>query len=571
MGALTQLVDNLAVGFGAALAPLNLLLGMAAAIVQNELFDVQFLKTTTTGFNEVRDALSRVDTSEMASRCGLAPAAVTSLASDFAEAPSASVMFDLGVEQTPFSTLVSYLIRLVLCLTGNLGNPGGSHFMEAFLPATLSANRHREPERALVSGIQAIRALGNFEMFSPTLAPEEILTDHPERIRAFIVEGANPLISYSDTKRWREAFEKLDLLVVIDPAFTESARMADYVLPVPVGYEKWEISNFPKRHPQIDVQLRPPVVPAPSDTLPEPEIYVRLLEAMGLVEAVPEELAAVVVDDTAASRMAFMAKALELVAEPVSRGIDGETQVLVWAYRTVGRYLPAPSLVAVWAICQTNGAERPEAILRTLGQQWSQASPMELGEEIFRLIMENPGGVEIARLDEANNLADHIGFDDKLIRLAPPPMLEELERAIKTTPRRDPDYPMVLANGLRTRWTANTIHRDPAWRRGRGPHCALQLNPDDAGDLGVNDGDTVRLQTRRGSAELPAQLDKRMMRGHVSMPNGFGMQYDNNGEIETLGVNMNELTDVADRDPFTGCPHHRYVPCRVELVDGATA
>ena len=55
------------------------------------------------------------------------------------------------------------------------------------------------------------------------------------------------------------------------------------------------------------------------------------------------------------------------------------------------------------------------------------------------------------------------------------------------------------------------------------------------------------------------------------MPNGFGMQYPSGeggyeGSTETVGVNMNGYTDLADRDPFSGCPYHRYVPCRLEPV-----
>jgi ferredoxin-thioredoxin reductase catalytic subunit len=45
----------------------------------------------------------------------------------------------------------------------------------------------------------------------------------------------------------------------------------------------------------------------------------------------------------------------------------------------------------------------------------------------------------------------------------------------------------VLAGGLRTRWTANTIQRDPDWRKDRGPHCALYLSPGDAEALGVRE------------------------------------------------------------------------------------
>ena len=56
------------------------------------------------------------------------------------------------------------------------------------------------------------------------------------------------------------------------------------------------------------------------------------------------------------------------------------------------------------------------------------------------------------------------------------------------------------------------------------------------------------------------------------MPNGFGMLYPTEGsagpEVANLnGVNMNAYTDTADRDPFTGCPYHRFVPCQLERVE----
>lgn len=122
--------------------------------------------------------------------------------------------------------------------------------------------------------------------FSPNLLPEEIQSKHHDRIRAVIVDGANPLVSYVDTKRFREAFAKLDLLVVIEPNMTETAQAADYVLPTPAGYEKWETAVFPKD--VIYSQVRPPVVTAPAEALPEIEIYYRLAKAMGIVPKLPQ-------------------------------------------------------------------------------------------------------------------------------------------------------------------------------------------------------------------------------------------------------------------------------------------
>src|SRR5439155_14860413 len=164
----------------------------------------------------------------------------------------------------------------------------------------------------------------------------------------------------------------------------------------------------------------------------------------------------------------------------------------------------------------------------------------------------HPQGVEIGRTDPDRCLELNIGFEDKKIRLAPPPMIGEIARAAATDRPSDPEYPFVLAAGLRTQWTANTIQRDPAWRKGRGPHCALNLSPADAKAIGVRDGETVRVSTSRGSVTLPAQVDAKLMAGHVWMPNGFGM-VSSDGMVQ--GANRNELTDVTDRDPFTGIPH----------------
>jgi anaerobic selenocysteine-containing dehydrogenase len=532
-----------------------LLLAMAAIIVGERLVDEAFLVEHVYGYDVLRAELAAVDVAVMARRCDLDVDAVLETARGFARAPSAAIFYDLGVEQTRFSTLNAWLIRTLLVLTGNIGRVGGDVFLETFLPPVIERERVSEPERAIASGIPAIRALGNAAMMSPTLVPEEVLVDHPERIRAIVVEGSNPLLSYSDAARWREARERLDLLVVIDPAMTETARLADYVLPVPTGYEKWETATFPRGAPGVFVQVRPPVVPPRIPALTEPEIYVRLAEAMDLFGTPPPELFELAAGaHTPEGAMTYLLTAQAAASR-------GENQVLFWTYRALGPHLPAPALTAVWLLAQVNGLLRPESVVRALGPAWEGKAPFELGTEIFRRIVAHPEGVEVARQRMETNLGDHLGFADGKIRLVPEPIVPELRRAIATEPARDPAFPLVLAAGLRTRWTANTIQRDPAWRKGRGPHCALSLSSADAARLGVRDGDPVRVSTRRASLTMPALVDPKLMAGHVWMPNGFGMV---SADGVVTGANQNELTDVADRDPFTGIPHHRYVSCRVE-------
>lgn len=546
-----------------------LLIGLAAAMVQNELYDADFVARGTTGYDELREVLGRVDIAEMAGRCGLDRDTIVAEARALAEADGGAIMYDLGVEQTPYSTLVSYLIRLNLALTGNLGREGGDLFTEGFLPPPPPDPFDTEPERALVSGIPGIKALGPFAMFSPSLVPEEILNDHPERIRGMIVEGSNPLLSFSDTNAWREAIDRLDIMVVIEPAFTETARLADYVLPTPVGYEKWEVALFPKRCPEIDVQVRPPVIPGPQEALPEPEIYARLAEAMGVIAPLPDDLAEIGRPETPEARMMFLGTAMGKLGELAEQGLDAEAHLLFWGYRGIGHHFPAPSLVAIWAQCQANAMGRHQAVLRVLGDEWADKSPGDIAEELFRLILAHPEGVEIARVSLENNLTDHILFDDKKVRLFPQEIAAELDRAIADQGSVDADFPFVLGSGLRTRWTANTIQRDPSWRKGSGALCELHISADDADQLGLVPGQMARVETRRGALDLPVSVDKNLkVPGYVWMPNGFGVQYAESLEEDPVlvGANCNEITDTADRDPFTGCPHHRLVRVKVSAA-----
>ena len=132
-------------------------------------------------------------------------------------------------------------------------------------------------------------------------------------------------------------------------------------------------------------------------------------------------------------------------------------------------------------------------------------------------------------------------------------------------PARDEAFPFVLSAGERRSFTANTIVRDPSWRK-KDPDGALRISPRDAEALGVSSGDAVRLTTRSGSAVVPVEITETMQAGHLALPNGLGLSYPTaSGDVAT-GVAPNELTASRDRDPFVGTPWHKHVPARVERV-----
>ena len=116
--------------------------------------------------------------------------------------------------------------------------------------------------------------------------------------------------------------------------------------------------------------------------------------------------------------------------------------------------------------------------------------------------------------------------------------------------------------GERRDYSANTIYRDSGWRR-RDREGALRLSSEDARQLGLGDGDRARITTRAGSALALVEINDRMQPGHVSLPNGVGLD---NCDGHRVGVAPNELTSLEDRDRFAGTPWHKVVPARIDAV-----
>lgn len=182
------------------------------------------------------------------------------------------------------------------------------------------------------------------------------------------------------------------------------------------------------------------------------------------------------------------------------------------------------------------------------------------GDRLFEAILANPHGVVITD-DEHDASWQRLG--GRRIQLDIPELLDVVRQlAEDETVVADPDYPLVLSAGERRDFTANTIFRDPTWRK-RDPEGALRMSRADATALALATGDRVRVSTRRGSAETLVTVVDTMREGHISLPNGLGLTSQDG---EQVGVRLNNLTTSADRDEFVGTPWHKFVPARLEKI-----
>ncbi|MFO7964209.1 MAG: molybdopterin-dependent oxidoreductase [Desulfobacterales bacterium] len=513
---------------------------MIAVILNEGLHDEAYIAEHTDGFNEVVPWFSGFDIKAALNLCELEYDKVVSVCREFSTRRSC-IVDDLGILMNRHSALVSYLLVVLQAVCGRIGMPGGNYLPKA------GYRNPRDPGvwRTLLTNIPAINGT-----FPPNVLPEEILNDHPERIRALLTYASNPLRSYADTTAYESAFQKLDLLVVADIAMSETAALAHYVLPCKTAFESWE------GHPgmglsKIYARMRPPVVDAEGEQKENAEIFTMIADAMGLVPPIPEA-----VYETAESGdlKAYGRQLGEyLTANPES----GKSVHFIIA-KTLGRAMGSAHLAGIFPLFMQLSKDR-----RKEAERAGFPVGPDQGLSMYQAIMNHPEGVLVGIRDPGKNL-EGIPTPSRKIELYSPEV-DEWIREINPTEeteqlKRDGEYPLLMMAGRHMDYNSNTNMRDPEWNKGKRA-CTLAINPADAQTLEIIDKQMVKVVTEAGEETIEAEITADTRQGLVLFPHGFGMVYDG----VTYGANVNRLTKNTNRD-FVGTPMHRYVPCRVEVV-----
>lgn len=522
-----------------------LLAAMLAILVEDGRIDRDFLAAHAVGVDPVLAALRDVDVAVCSERAGVPVDQVRAAAHAIGAARAFASFEDLGVQMNQHSTLVSYLHKLLVVLTGSIGKQGTHFIPTTLVPLWGGASAHPSP----VVGARIVSGLVPCNVIA-----DEILTDHPKRYRAMLVEAANPAHSLADSKHMREALRSLDTLVVIDVAMSETARLADYVLPAATQFEKAEATFFNFDFPENCFHLRARLFPPPQGPLPEAEIHARLCEALG---AVTEDVLAPLREAAKVGRAAYIAALMaRVLPDPKLTHLAP-----VILYRT----LDIPEAQREGAVLFGIALRAAMAAPASLARAGFKGTPLDVAGAMFDRILVGPSAIVFA-VDEWSDVLKRISTADKKIHLDLPDLLDELARMLHTpATAADAAFPMVLSAGERRSFTANTIMRDPTWRK-KDAGGALRVSPEDAAALGVGSGDHVRLTTRRDSVVVAIEVTPSMQRGHLALPNGLGLTYPTTDGEPATGIAPNELTASNDRDPFVGTPWHKHVPARIERV-----
>lgn len=459
---------------------------------------------------------------------------------------------DLGIYMGRHSALNSYLMNILCTVCGVLCVPGGNVVPGVVMPMGSHADERNPKVWRTVSTNMPPVAVGTFP---PSVMPEEILSGHPERLRAVYVSACNPLRSYPDTKAYERAFSDLELLVVNDIVLSETARFAHYVLPCRTSYESWDTAFFALTFPDVYLQLRRPVVPAPENCLEASQIIAKIADKLGLIPDIPEDiLKAAENSDTPEGRMAFGVKLIQWG----TRSPSVFSKMPFVLAKTLGRVWDSAAKAALWGLLMT----APESFRKNAVQAGFEPG-MDMGDRIFQALLETPQGMWVGRVNPEENM-ETIRTSSGKIEVYIPEMEQkviDLNHEVEAEElKMGSEFPLILNAGRHTRYNINTMMRNPQWNKGK-LACAIAMSPEDADELGLSDGQEVRVSTEGGSETGVLQVSGKVRKGMVLIPHGFGLIYD--GKV--YGLNVNLLTKNSHRD-FLGTPLHRFIPCRVEKV-----
>ncbi len=266
-----------------------LALAMMNVIITENLYDNEFVKKYTSGFDKLVQHVKDYSPEKVAKICEITASNIRKISRVFAEAKAASIIQGINSLDDHINGLQNNRALAILqAITGNYDNPGG-WVTNPFMRLT----DLRLPVDGDPIGADAHPMFRSFwGMTSPygqqMLFPDVILNEKPYPIKAMIVSGGNPAAAWPDTQKILESIKKLDMLIVMDLFMTDTAKLADIVLPACSSLEKLGIAyNYGLTMGMPYILLSKKVIDPLGECWPDWKFYSELGKKMGFREHFP--------------------------------------------------------------------------------------------------------------------------------------------------------------------------------------------------------------------------------------------------------------------------------------------
>jgi formate dehydrogenase (coenzyme F420) alpha subunit len=536
-----------------------LVLGLLHEVITKELYDKTFVDRWVLGFDELRDHIvARGYTAEWAAKVSDVPAGtIRRLAAEYAAARPAAIFCNAGVSHQLGAFDTYRAIAMLAAVTGNIGVPGGGcNFMHNTWtgPLDLPALAVRTP------------AAGPALPVGPDAFADAILTGRPYRLRAVFTEG-NPLISSANTGKVRRAYAALEFYVYTGLFMEEAAYYADVILPVVSGLE---FEGVYMRRDDRAIRWQDAALPPIGQSRPDPQIWIDLAHAIARrdtknpasywTDAFPvawrdyKNLWDAFVDNTPG--MGGMTRAR----------LRGRAEPLQWPCPDVKHpgvstlYLDHPTWYR--AAEALNPANRRKRFLTPSGKAEIftpalEASLAPSGHHALPVFFTHP---------EVTGANPTIAYQDTFVTnpVYPQALTHPVRIGVPGDDRVHRRFPLMGMTGRPSvAHFASVTHWTFTGEQLNGIRL-VQIHPDTARRLGIDNGDTVVVESPRGGVRGTALLEPHIRPDTIFVPNTFGPA-QKVGDI--FGAPRydaaNTLVDDHFYDNLSGQQAYKCFACRV--------
>ena len=217
-----------------------LALGLLNVIIAEKLYDEDFVKNWTFGFDKLKEHVKKYSPEAVEKITQVPAESIRQFARMYADNKPATISQGVSLDHCNNGVQGSRAIAILIAITGNLDILGGNIYNFLLRQTSLRI-------KGMVSVDEAIGArypiFGKFTGETTSIpVADAIITGKPYPVKALIVQGCNPALTWPDSNKVGEALERLDLLVVSDLFMTETAKLADIFLPA---------TAFPERNSSL--------------------------------------------------------------------------------------------------------------------------------------------------------------------------------------------------------------------------------------------------------------------------------------------------------------------------------
>lgn len=461
-------------------------------VIDEGLADQDFISKRASNYEALKENVKGYSPEAMEPICGIPAQTLREVAREFAKAKGAMILWGMGISQHVHGTDNARCLIALVTVTGQIGKPGsglhplrGQNNVQGASDAGLipmmfpnyqrvdNAGAHAWFEKFWDTPLDEKPGYTVVEIMHKALAPDS----DPHKVRGMYIMGENPAMSDPDLNHARHALASLQHLVVQDIFMTETAWLADVVLPATAWPEKTgTVSNTDRM-----VQLGKQAVTPPGEAKPDLWIIQQIAQRMGL-----------------------------------SWNYAGEHSGVAAVYEEMRQAMHAAISGITW--------ERLE-------RESSVTYPC--------LTEDDPGAPTV--------FIDRFATNDGRVHLVPADIIPANERP-------DADYPFVLITGRQLEhWHTGSMTRRATVLDAIEPMATASLCGDDLAELGLQAGDVITVQSRRGQVAIHVRRDDGTPHGAIFIPFAY---YE---------AAANLMTNAA-LDPFGKIPEFKY--CAVAIRRG---